>query len=74
MSAGSPTLFMGLLLPIAVFFSGVLKSFAARGVSVNEGAMQLIRALGAHSEAIARVRPSIAPLDALTVAWKGIPR
>ena len=36
--------------------------------SVKLGAIQLIRALGAHSEAMALVIPSIAPFDALTVA------
>src|SRR6056300_1298021 len=65
---------MGLLAPIASFFSGVLSSFDANGVSVRLGAIQLIRAFGAHSDAMARVKPSIAPLDVLTVAWNGIPR
>ena len=59
---------MGLLAPIASFFSGVLSSFDANGVSVRLGAIQLMRAFGAHSDAMARVKPSIAPLDVLTVA------
>ena len=67
-SLASPTRFIGLLFPIASFFSGVLNNLPANGVSVSDGAIQLIRAFGAYSLAIARVNPSIAPLEALTVA------
>ena len=61
MSMALPIRFIGCRCALASFFSGVFNKEPANGVSVNEGAMQLTRIVGANSAASALVRPSKAP-------------
>ncbi len=70
MSLGDPIFFKGCLCALAFFLSSVDKNFDANGVSVMEGATAFTRIFGASSAARERVKPSIAPLDTATWAWK----
>ena len=67
MSVAEPIFFNGCRLAFASFFSSLDKSFAAKGVSVNEGAMQLTLIFGANSAAKDLVNPSMAPFETATL-------
>lgn len=67
-SVGVPTLFNGCFWPFASTFCCEFSKDAARGVLVNDGAIQFTRIVGANSAARARVKPSTAPLEAATCA------
>lgn len=69
-SAALPTLFIGWRCALAATFSSVESNWAASGVSVKDGAMQLTLILGANSAARATVSPSMAPLELDTKLWK----
>ena len=73
MSSTVPMRFKGCLSAIAARFWSLASNRSARGVSVNEGATQLTRILGASSAARERVNPSTAPLAAATDACMGSP-
>ena len=68
-SSEVPILFKGCLSAFASFFSSLFNNEAAKGVSVNEGAIQFTLILGAYSAANAFVNPSTAPFDADTCVW-----
>jgi NAD(P)-dependent dehydrogenase (short-subunit alcohol dehydrogenase family) len=66
MSSVVPIPFKGCRSALASFFCSLFNNEAAKGVSVNEGAIQFTLILGASSAASAFVKPSIAPLEAAT--------
>ena len=50
-----------------------MRNRLAKGVSTIEGATAFTLTFGAYSAANDFVKPSIAPLEAATLLWKGIP-
>src|SRR6476469_130107 len=72
-SVAVPILPKGCLLSDASLLSGVDIKFCAKGVSVKDGAMALTLIFEvANSAAKETVKPSTAPLEAATEAWKAI--
>ena len=51
----------------------LFKNLSAIGVFVSEGAITLTLIIGAYSAARDLANPSIAPLEAETLVWKGMP-
>ena len=63
----------GCFSPTFSFLISLFKNLWAIGVSVREGAITLTLNPGAYSAAKDLAKPSIAPFEAETLVWNGIP-